>query len=585
MRARTLSCSRALVVCATTVATLFLSMKSKPSLVMPVFVSAVQRPDWLSHVDRDRLQNYMSVAKDRHDAAVRSALEHYDVDQPTTLTAEELAVEENLRNSLKLNEYRVAAPGRLPDFHDELGTAPVFVTHPDTPLFSEEECNDVVAMAESYFQSLDEPARLPSGQYYIQGFWIKDVPAVREWFVERCRTRMFPLLKKQFPDFVEDIADLVVDNAYLFKYKPEPGLRTEIHTDGGCLSFTFALNPRSDYEGGGTFVEGLTSVTEDPGRDRDRDHDGTTTTTSTSSQTIEMDIGHCTIRPGGVRHCGNPLVSGTRYIIGGFCMNKRRVEHVRQLVNNCPEKTPPQTAKEALECAIALNPGFDSPYSVLAQLYENDGLPEKAMTVMEDCLRLANPKSTASSYYLGTFKYQEGKFDEAIKYMQNCLDIDPNDGDALGTLSHCYSNLGDTENEKETLEKITRAPGVSNKVLGQAYCNLGILNAGAENELSYFAKSIEVEPNSLPALHNLGNALARRKQWDQAVGVFKLVVQDFATTREDRFKYLKMLYQVATAKLRELDTARDQREIMEQLADTMGKENLDQLMAFQAAQR
>eukprot|EP00536_Pseudo-nitzschia_multiseries_P012656 jgi/Psemu1/320302/estExt_fgenesh1_pm.C_4970005 len=540
--------------------------------------SAVQRPDWLSHVDRTRLQEYMAIATDRHNEAVRSALEHYAVDQPTTLADAELADEAKLRENLKLTEYRVAAPGKLPDFHDELGSAPVFVTHPDTPLFSKEECNDVVEMAESYFQSQDEPAKLPSGQYYIEGFWIKDVPAVREWFVEKCRTRMFPLLKQQFPDFVDDIEDLVVDNAYLFKYKPEPGLRTEIHTDGGCLSFTFALNPKSDYEGGGTFVEGLTLTSDDANA-------SPSASASASSQTIEMDIGHCTIRPGGVRHCGNPLVSGTRYIIGGFCMNKRRVEHVRQLVNNCPEKTPTKTAREALECAIALNPGFDSPYSVLAQIYENEGNPGKAKTVMEDCLRLANPKSTASSYYLGTFLYQEGNYAEAVRYMQNCLDIDPNDGDALGTLSHCYSNMGDTEKEKEILERITHAPGVANRVLGQAYCNLGILNAGADDELSYFAKSIEVEPNSLPALHNLGNALARRKQWDKAVGVFRLVLADFVAESDgdNRHKYLKMLYQVATAKLRELGTAKDQQEIMEQLASTMGKENLDQLMAFQAA--
>ena len=66
---------------------------------------------------------------------------------------------------------------------------------------------------------------------------------------------------------VDDIAKIsvcgtpaVVDNAYMFKYIHAPGLRTEIHTDQGCLSFTFALNSNSEYKGGGTFVEGLTKV-------------------------------------------------------------------------------------------------------------------------------------------------------------------------------------------------------------------------------------------------------------------------------------------------------------------------------------
>jgi len=528
--------------------------------------SAMKKPDWLSHVDKFKLQEYMGVAQTRHSEAVQTALDNYDVRGPSTLSAEELAREEELRENLKLDEYRINAPGKLPDFHDELGESPVFVTNSETPLFTREECKDVVAMAEEYFTSLDEPAKLPSGQYYIEGFWIKDVPGVKQWFIEKCKSRMFPLLKKKFPDFVDSVEDLVVDNAYLFKYKPEPGLRTEVHTDGGCLSFTFALNEKSEYEGGGTWVEGLTS---------DDDPD--------MGQVIEMDVGHCTIRPGGIRHCGNPLKSGTRYIIGGFCMNKKRVEHVRQLGRNCEQRDSPTKIREALECAIALNPEFDSPYSNLAHVYESQGNEQKAMQVMEDCLRLANPKSPSSSYYLGTFQYKQENFEEAARYMQNCLDIDPNDGDALDTLSHCFAGMGDTQKERETLERIVVTPGVSNRALAQAYCNLGILHVGQNDELEFFEKSIQAEPDNLPARHNLGNAFARRHEWDKAVEVFRQVVTEFTETNEQKFTYLKMLYQVATAKLREDNTANTRDEMMAQLASTMGEENLTNLMAMQKA--
>jgi len=530
--------------------------------------AALRRPDWLSHIDRHKLGEYMNVAKTRHDDAVRTALADYDVRSPTTLTEEELAQEKELIENLKFNDYSIEAPGKLPDFHDELGKAPVFVTSRETPLFSKEECKCVVGMADNYFDALDEPNKMPSGQYYIEGFWIKDVPEVREWFVEKCRSRIFPLLKKKFPDFVDNIEDLVVDNAYLFKYIPQPGLRTEIHTDGGCLSFTFALNEKSNYEGGGTWVEGLTSA-EDP------EH----------GQTIEMDVGQCTIRPGGIRHCGNPLKSGTRYIIGGFCMNKRRVEHVRQLVRNCEQRDSPQKIKSALECAIALNPGCDAAYSNLANIYETAGDVKKAKQVMLDCLDIANPKSCASSYYLGTMNYQEGNYEASSKYLQNCLDIDPFDGDALAAMGLCCEKLGDKEKEREILNAIIEAPGVSNRVLGQAYCNLGIMHAGEETELKYYANSLKAVPNNLPALHNLGGAYARRKQWDSAVDVFRLVVDDLAESEDEKFSYLKMLYQVSTAKLKELNSAETQGELMQQLASTMGEQNLKKLMAMQAARR
>lgn len=527
-------------------------------------VSAVTRPDWLQHVDRFKLEEYMGIAKERHNTAVKDALRDYDVASPSTLNEEELAYEKTLAENLKLNEFSITAPGRIPDFHDELGEAPVFVTHKDTPLFSKDECKHVVGMADKYFDGQDEPNKMPSGQYYIQGFWIKDVPDVRDWFVEKCKSRIFPLLKKQFPDFVDDIEDLVVDNAYLFKYLPQPGLRTEIHTDGGCLSFTFALNSKDDYEGGGTWVEGLSSK-DDPDM-------GTI---------IEMDVGGCTVRPGGIRHCGYPLSSGERYIIGGFCMNKKRVEHVRQLVNNCPRKDSPKRIREALECAIALNPGCDAAYANLAQIYENQGELPKVKQVMEDCLTNANPKSCPSSYYLGTTLYKEGKYEEATKYLQNCLDIDPVDGDALGAIAQCYANMGQTEKEKEILNRIIVAPGVSNRVICQAYCNLGIMHAGEDSEVMYYENSLKADPDNLPALHNLGAAYAKRQEWDSAMDIFKKVLKDLAKTDDEKLTYLKMLYQVVGAKLKQTSTFDSQEDMLAQFSNMMGEQNLKQLMSLQ----
>ena len=46
---------------------------------------------------------------------------------------------------------------------------------------------------------------------------------------------------------------------------------------------------------------------------------------------LEMDQGHCTIRPGSVRHGGHPVSAGDRYILGAFLLIADRVEHVRRL--------------------------------------------------------------------------------------------------------------------------------------------------------------------------------------------------------------------------------------------------------------
>lgn len=267
-------------------------------------------------------------------------------------------------------------------------------------------------------------------------------------------------------------------------------------------------------------------------------------------------------------------------------MNRRRVEHVRQLVKNCQQRDSPKKIREALECAIALNPGCDAAYSNLAQIYENQGDKAKSKKVMEDCLDKANPKSCASSYYLGTMNYQEGNYEEAKKYLQNCLDIDPVDGDALGSIAQCYANLGEKEKEKEILERIIVAPGVSNRVICQAYCNLGIMHAGQDVEMTYYQSSVKADPNSLPALHNLGSAYASRKKWDDAIGIFRKVLSnDLAKSDEDKFTYLKMMYQVVAAKLREADNCKTREEVMQGITSGMGEQNMKQFQRMMAARQ
>ena len=137
--------------------------------------------------------------------------------------------------------------GTLPDFHDALG-ASIFVSR--EPYFSRDECRDVVARAEAHFSG--GWTHLSTGRFSICGDWIKNIPAVKTWFEAELKQRLFPTLCRLFPEFASSPELLCVDSAYLFKYTAQSGARTDVHTDSGCLSFTIALNPRDEYEGGGT---------------------------------------------------------------------------------------------------------------------------------------------------------------------------------------------------------------------------------------------------------------------------------------------------------------------------------------------
>ena len=213
-------------------------------------------PPFVQHVDKEALQDALAVAKQRHLKAVQKALSNY----PTN--CQPAPPDQELLDRITLREYPIHAPGQLPDFGDILPKA-VYVTDP-IPLFTPQECAAVIAMAEEHFQKTTSGtwSLQTSGAHRMSGFWIRDIPAVHEWFVRHCQTRLFPLLARQFPEFCDGNAqDLCVDNSYMFKYTPETGRRTAVHTDSGCLSFTIALNGNdNEYTGGGTWYEGLEGV-------------------------------------------------------------------------------------------------------------------------------------------------------------------------------------------------------------------------------------------------------------------------------------------------------------------------------------
>jgi tetratricopeptide (TPR) repeat protein len=404
----------------------------------------------------------------------------------------------------------------------------------------------------------------------VAGFWIKSIPACHEWFNQMVKERLFPLLAKKFSDFCPNMEDLVVDNAYLFKYTPETGRRTDVHTDSGCLSFTIALNGHEEYKGGGTWFEGLET------RQGHEDN---------CSGVIEMDVGQCTVRPGGVRHCGHAVTEGTRYIIGGFCMNNKKIEYTRMLMGLGSEETQKENykkAEEALEAAIVLNPSFDGPYSHLANLLSKQGNTEKAQKVLEHCLEHVNPKGTEIAYSLGTIYLDKGEYDKVAKSMNICLDIDEGDVDAMMAMAQACAGKQDDVGEEAWYQRIVATPGASNELAGKAYCNLGVLHAGSPKELEYYEKSLALVPDKFAPNYSLACSYASKQDWDPAIVIFRKAIDVAEDGSDDEKQALQNLYRCVMGKLQRDDPsgASSREEMMQRFMEIMGQVNFDKLSAM-----
>jgi tetratricopeptide (TPR) repeat protein len=172
-----------------------------------------------------------------------------------------------------------------------------FVTAPDSPLLSEEECQMVIQWAE-------QEATLRQGWTTSRHYAVPttDLPihemtdTVLPWFRQLWKYRLGPLMERQFGTATvgSDGSHLYVHDAFCVRYNSNEQRHLPLHRDESTHSFVLALNNGEEYEGGGTYIADLgTSIRPGIG-------------------------GVVSFRGDSLLHGGDPVVSGTRYIIVAF---------------------------------------------------------------------------------------------------------------------------------------------------------------------------------------------------------------------------------------------------------------------------
>jgi tetratricopeptide (TPR) repeat protein len=499
-------------------------MKGSMTDVKPK-IRILQRPPFLKHVTKEQIQSAIEVAEQRHKITVQRALATYPVWKSTDWSVKTHDVQ------LKELSLQNDPTNCLPDYGDVIPTT-VYVTDP--PILSREDCFNVIRNAEHFFEEKNSGTwtRQKSGQYEVCGFDIHEIPSVKEWFIRTAEEILLPLLQQTFSDFCgTSVTDLCIDNAYLFKYTPDTGRRTDIHTDSGCLSFTIALSsPETDYEGGGTWFHGLQqhSVPSDINNVTES-IEIQNASVAQDGNVLSMDIGQITVRPGGVKHCGYAVKRGTRYIIGGFCIHRTRPEHVRMLLQPSTSYDSSQQVVDQqllLEAAIVLNPGCTAAYTLLANHYIQSGNISKAQKILDYCIHNVDPKSSEVAYALASIYLDQQMYETALHHITVCLKIDPHDVEAIMMSAMIFSILGDSQKEASCYQDIIDIPDAKPSIKASAYCNLGVLHQGEDLELEYYRQSLICQPRTFSATYSLASALASRKHWKDAIELFRQAIED-----------------------------------------------------------
>lgn len=183
--------------------------------------------------------------QDEHEAESAAACEHFFCGSAAPDAA-----------AVRRSDFEAYSMGPVPsiDYPSAFGRDDIYVSR--VPLFSAEECDEVIRMAEEEGDGL--PAT-KSGKYQLGKAWIKDMPSVRTWFNGALATRLFPSLSALFPHLLPDTESLRAHSVAILKYnKSHP--RTDVHVDDALFAFTVALSPSTSFTGGGTYFEAIDQV-------------------------------------------------------------------------------------------------------------------------------------------------------------------------------------------------------------------------------------------------------------------------------------------------------------------------------------
>jgi hypothetical protein len=162
------------------------------------------------------------------------------------------------------------------------------------PIFSEDECQRIVQEAETIATQMGW-TKNRHGNYPTTDIPIVELPDTLKFFRLALEERIYPLLRKQFGEFLPGGGQsLRVADGFIVKYDAEGG-QTELkpHRDGSVLSFNIALNPATDFEGGGTWFNSLNDA-------------------------VKIEQGEVVSHASGVLHGGHGISTGRRYIMVCF---------------------------------------------------------------------------------------------------------------------------------------------------------------------------------------------------------------------------------------------------------------------------
>jgi tetratricopeptide (TPR) repeat protein len=120
---------------------------------------------------------------------------------------------------------------------------------------------------------------------------------------------------------------------------------------------------------------------------------------------------------------------------------------------------------------------------------------------------------------LGSIFFQRGYMEAAGEFFRSALKDNPASAEACYGLGSVYLKQGKATQARDDFERAVELTASYPETTPNAWNNLGLLAARegeTEKAIGYFEKALQLDPDRLIVLQNLGNAYRQEKRWDDA---------------------------------------------------------------------
>ena len=160
------------------------------------------------------------------------------------------------------------------------------------------------------------------------------------------------------------------------------------------------------------------------------------------------------------------------------------------------------------ERALALDPNLAEAHCVMASFLRDRGEQERATVEIETALRL-DPESWEVNKEAGQHVFLQGRFREAVPYLEKAAALMDTDYNAAGLLMCCYNALGDLDERRRAAEMarqraekaVTEDPS-NGAALGYGAGSLAVLG-DVDRAREWIHRALLIDPDNMTVRYNL----------------------------------------------------------------------------------